>query len=111
MKIEEIIKKEEKKGFFSKAKNFLSPRNLILTGCLLYTSLIGINCNSNPNENQPPVLNNIADVVVNEGELVKINPTATDPDNDPLTFSYTPPLNINGEWQTIIMIQEFIVLW
>jgi len=41
MNIEEIIKEEEKKGFFDKIKNILSPRNLILTGCLLYTSLIG----------------------------------------------------------------------
>ncbi|MGD2072050.1 MAG: hypothetical protein PVG65_00985, partial [Candidatus Thorarchaeota archaeon] len=50
--------------------------------------------------NRAPVLDPIADVVVNEGELVDIDPTATDPDSDPLTFTFGSPLDSNGEWQT-----------
>ena len=39
--------------------------------------------------NNPPVLNTIANIIVNEGATVTLNPTATDPDEDTLTFSYT----------------------
>ena len=38
--------------------------------------------------NVPPALNTIADIMVNEGETVILNPTATDLDSDVLTFSY-----------------------
>jgi hypothetical protein len=41
-----------------------------------------------------------ADVVVIEGELVKLSPKASDPEGDKLTFSYSKPLNDKGEWQT-----------
>ena len=50
--------------------------------------------------NQNPVLNSIPNIVVMEGDLADINPTATDPENDPLTFSFSTPLDSNGEWQT-----------
>ena len=39
-------------------------------------------------------------ITVNEKELVKLNLKATDPDGDPLTYTYTEPLNEEGEWQT-----------
>jgi len=39
--------------------------------------------------NRAPVLDQIDDIVVNEGETVIINPTATDEDKDELTFSYS----------------------
>ena len=39
--------------------------------------------------NMPPVLDPIADITVNEGDTVIFNPTATDPDADALTFSYS----------------------
>ncbi|MBI5391121.1 hypothetical protein HZB02_06555 [Candidatus Woesearchaeota archaeon] len=39
-------------------------------------------------------------VVVNEGELVKVSLTATDPDGDQLTYTYSNPLNSKGQWQT-----------
>jgi len=39
--------------------------------------------------NQPPVLNTIANIFTSEGATVTLNPTATDPDGDPLTFSYS----------------------
>jgi hypothetical protein len=37
---------------------------------------------------------------VRETDLVKIVPQAYDPNNDNLTYYFTPPLNDNGEWQT-----------
>jgi len=39
-------------------------------------------------------------ITVNEGELVKLNLKATDPDGDPLTYTYTEPLDEEGSWQT-----------
>ena len=37
---------------------------------------------------------------VKEGELVKLNLKATDPDGDPLSYTFTKPLDDNGQWQT-----------
>ena len=51
MDIEERIKKEEK-GFFSKVKSFLSPRNLFLAGTVLYTAL-SVSCSGTPVNNAP----------------------------------------------------------
>jgi len=50
----------------------------------------------------PHVLNPIGPIIVTEGDLVKIVPTEgfTDLDFDELTYSYTSPLDQNGEWQT-----------
>ncbi len=41
------------------------------------------------NVNRPPVLDPVADVSVNEGEVISFHPTASDPDGDSLTFSYS----------------------
>lgn len=38
--------------------------------------------------------------IVQETELVSLVPKAEDPDKDMLTFTFTSPLNENGEWQT-----------
>lgn len=39
--------------------------------------------------------------IVTEGDLVSFpNLQATDPDGDPITYTFTPPLDENGEWQT-----------
>ncbi|MDR4499305.1 MAG: Ig-like domain-containing protein [Candidatus Scalindua sp.] len=38
--------------------------------------------------NSAPVLNKMADITVNEGDTISFNPTATDPDEDVLTYSY-----------------------
>ncbi len=38
--------------------------------------------------------------IVEETEKIVLQTTATDPDSDNLAFTYTPPLNENGEWQT-----------
>ncbi len=50
----------------------------------------------------PHVVNPIGPIIVTEGDLVKIVPrnSFTDLDFDKLTYSYTSPLNQNGEWQT-----------
>ncbi len=39
-------------------------------------------------------------VIVEETELISLQPDASDPDEDQLTFSYTDPLDDQGEWQT-----------
>jgi len=52
------------------------------------------------NVNRAPVLDPIAAITANEGELVTITPTATDPDGDAVTFYYTAPFDTNGTWQT-----------
>ncbi|MBI5873337.1 MAG: hypothetical protein HZB36_04250 [Candidatus Omnitrophica bacterium] len=48
----------------------------------------------------PPVLDFIPDITVNENELVAIVPHATDIDGDTITYSYTAPLSASGQWQT-----------
>ncbi len=35
-----------------------------------------------------------------EGDLVRLNPRAIDPDEDSITYSFGAPFNANGEWQT-----------
>jgi len=52
--------------------------------------------------NLPPILDPIANITVNETDLVSINPTATDPNGDTLTFYFTSPLNSSGDWLTTI---------
>lgn len=52
---------------------------------------------SNP---QAPVINDLPDLQIYEGERVEINPTATDPNGDALEFIFELPFNENGEWQT-----------
>ena len=54
------------------------------------------------NVNRPPKLDPIIDLVVKEGEKVVIKPSAADPDNDKLKFTFSAPLDKNGEWQTKI---------
>jgi len=39
--------------------------------------------------NKPPVLKLIADITVNEGETVSLEPVATDPDGDKVTIKYS----------------------
>lgn len=37
-----------------------------------------------------------------EGDLVELDITASDPDGDPLTITYSEPLDENGQWQTAV---------
>ncbi len=41
-----------------------------------------------PPGNNPPVLDQISNITVNEGATITLNPTATDPDGDALTYTY-----------------------
>ncbi len=41
-----------------------------------------------------------ARITVNEGEMVNLDLDATDPDGDPLEYSFSQPLNDEGIWQT-----------
>jgi hypothetical protein len=44
---------------------------------------------------------NLPRKVVTEGDLVNFpNLKATDPDGDPITYTFTPPLDTTGKWQT-----------
>ncbi len=43
-----------------------------------------------------------AQIVVDEGELVKLRLSATDADGDPITYNFSAPLNEKGEWQTTV---------
>ncbi len=52
------------------------------------------------NFNHPPVLIPVADITANEGELVVINPFATDSDNDTITYYYSFPFDSSGKWLT-----------
>ncbi|MDD3905374.1 MAG: toxin TcdB middle/N-terminal domain-containing protein [Candidatus Omnitrophica bacterium] len=52
------------------------------------------------NVNRPPVIDTIAGVTVNEGDVVKLNVTARDPDGDNVTIDYPNPLDSDGSWQT-----------
>jgi hypothetical protein len=50
--------------------------------------------------NDPPKLDVSSSVIVTEGELIRLEPVASDPDGDSLTFKYTAPFDHNGVWQT-----------
>ena len=55
--------------------------------------------------NHNPILSQIENVNVLAGNLVKITPSATDIDDgdeELLAYTFTSPLNSNGEWQTTI---------
>lgn len=39
-------------------------------------------------------------IIVEETDLIDLEPDATDPDGDPLTYSFTSPLDSIGDWQT-----------
>jgi len=39
-------------------------------------------------------------ISIKENELVKLNVQVTDPDQDTVTYSFSPPLNSMGQWQT-----------
>lgn len=50
------------------------------------------------NVNRKPTLNYIPDITGGENQLLTITPTATDPDGDDLTFSFSSPFNAQGQW-------------
>jgi len=52
------------------------------------------------NVNRAPIISELSDITVKEGETVRISAVAADPDNEPVTIKYSAPLNDNGEWET-----------
>jgi nitrogen fixation protein FixH len=44
--------------------------------------------------------NNLLTIKVKENEMVRLNAKIVDPDKDPVTYSYTAPINQRGEWKT-----------
>ncbi len=46
------------------------------------------------------ILEDATAIIIEETELVSLVPKAEDPDEDVLTFTFTSPLDDNGEWQT-----------
>jgi len=52
------------------------------------------------NINRAPTISQIADVLIKEGDKITVNPTASDPDGDRVTFQYGAPISPDGIWQT-----------
>jgi len=52
------------------------------------------------NVNRPPVLAQPKDVAATEEDVIKVISTATDPDGNNLTISFTDPLDASGVWKT-----------
>ncbi|MBW2993340.1 hypothetical protein KY317_02085 [Candidatus Woesearchaeota archaeon] len=50
--------------------------------------------------NLAPVLNPIDDIAVSEGDKVIIEPSASDPDEDYLSYTFSWPVGSDGVWQT-----------
>ncbi len=70
------------------------------------TDLYGLNASSGAvriyviPQNDAPVIEPIAPIVVTEGELVIVHTNITDIDGDYVIVSFEPPLNSSGMWQT-----------
>jgi len=69
----------------------------ISDGVLETTKLWSVKVN---NVNRPPVLENIPDITVKEGDTVKIVPKAYDPDGDEIKYTISDPVGDTGEWTT-----------
>jgi len=52
------------------------------------------------NVNQPPVIEGVADIELDEGEIALSSVSASDPDGDNVEVSFSEPLDEDGEWQT-----------
>ena len=53
-------------------------------------------------ENRNPSITPFSAISVNETDIIILNPVISDPDNDPLTVTYTAPFNSSGIWATKI---------
>ena len=50
--------------------------------------------------NELPILSNLADVKVKEGEIVRFDPVVSDLDNDPVKVTVSNPVGDSGVWKT-----------
>jgi hypothetical protein len=50
--------------------------------------------------NDPPVVEPILPLIGYETDLIHVVVTASDPDNDTVTITFSPPFDQNGTWQT-----------
>ncbi|MDP3990418.1 MAG: hypothetical protein Q8Q01_04405 [archaeon] len=50
--------------------------------------------------NEKPVIVNLKDITVDEGDVVRINPEITDLDGDNLAITISSPVNSDGIWET-----------
>ena len=48
--------------------------------------------------NLPPEMDVIDNIMVNEGELIEVVPSVSDPDNDDIKVTFTEPLDKDGKW-------------
>lgn len=69
----------------------------ISDGALTSTNIWSVTVN---NVNRKPVLEELSDIKVKEGETVTIAPKAADPDNDALEYSISEPVGNDGVWET-----------
>jgi len=51
-------------------------------------------------DNEAPQLHPVQNIIVNEGDLVTITPTAYDPNGDVVAFTISEPVGDDGIWQT-----------
>ena len=54
------------------------------------------------NVNRRPIVENVNDISVLEGEFIEVEVNAADPDGDFLTYEFSKPLAEDGTWQTQI---------
>jgi hypothetical protein len=52
------------------------------------------------NVNRAPAISPISDIIIKEGDKITVNPTASDPDGDRVTFLYGSPVSADGTWQS-----------
>ncbi|MDP7323450.1 MAG: Ig-like domain-containing protein, partial [Candidatus Woesearchaeota archaeon] len=52
------------------------------------------------NVNRAPTIDRLENLEIIAGEEVKVEPSASDPDGDDLTFTFSAPLSPEGVWQT-----------
>ncbi len=98
MSLDDLVKMVSK-SFFGKFKNFFILRNWLLGCSLLYTAFIPVACDDSV-PNKAPIIQDLAKIVVTEGDLVDVNPIVSDPEGGAVTITYSAPLDANGEWLT-----------
>ena len=105
MELTDLVK-NEKPSFLRRAYSTIGRAvGYTLTTAALMAMLGIAGCNTKSRDelvliNGRPYLGDLSNIVANEGDFIKVNPTATDPDGDPVSFAYSSPLDANGEWQT-----------